>query len=420
MKPDPCSHAECPNGIRGLKLSGNFEREESSMWREFVDFAEKGHEPFSAICARFGISRKTGYKWLNRFRAEGEAGLVELSRRPKTLPRKTPDAVEELAISLRAENPNWSAARISAEIQARGIAPVPAPSTIDLILRRRREVVAQQQAAAVVVSDAVRFEPNFRWTIRLLPEIRVAGSGTMTPVAVEDDVTRFIVGTFLLPASRKDENLRAGIEAMLRRHGMPWRMALDAPRIHSVLTVWLMRLGIGVDFVPLPQAPVTQAQRDLLVRLSSLPAYQRAAVERQVHPDPLASFCGQRYESEKHALDALEGARTAHNFGRTQESLQTRAPISLYRPSPRHVPDEIPSIAYPPEAEVRLVSEKGIFSFQRKLIHVGRVFAGLELEIKPLPTASRHLVLLGTHVLGQIDLAEIGAADTTSAPLETA
>lgn len=72
---DSCCHAASSNGIRGLKLSGNFEREESSMWREFVDFAEKGHEPFSAICARFGISRKTGYKWLNRFRAEGDAGL---------------------------------------------------------------------------------------------------------------------------------------------------------------------------------------------------------------------------------------------------------------------------------------------------------------------------------------------------------
>lgn len=230
LKRNSCSHAECPNGIRGLKLSVNFEREESSMWREFVDFAEKGHEPFSAICARFGISRKTGYKWLNRFRAEGEAGLVEQSRRPKTFPRKTPDAVEELAISLRAENPNWSAARISAEIQARGIAPVPAPSTIDLILRRRREVVAQQQAAAVVVSDAVRFEPNFRWTIRLLPEIRVAGSGTMTPVAVEDDVTRFIIGAFLLPASHRDENLLPAPAAMICA-----AVCVPPPRAHGIV-----------------------------------------------------------------------------------------------------------------------------------------------------------------------------------------
>ncbi|MBP7142884.1 MAG: helix-turn-helix domain containing protein [Opitutaceae bacterium] len=389
------------------------------MWREFVEFAEKGHEPFTAICARFGISRKTGYKWLNRFRAEGEAGLVELSRRPKTLPRKTPDAVEEMVISLRAEYPNWSAARISAEIQVRGIAPVPAPSTIDLILRRRREIVAQRQAAAGALSDAVRFEPNFRWTIRLLPDVRISGSGAMTPVAVEDDVTQFIIGTFLIPPSRKDENLRAGIEAILRRHGMPWRMALAVPHIHSVLTVWLMRLEIGVDFVPASPIPVSQAQSGLLARLSSLPAYQRTAVERQVRPDPLAGVCGQRYESERHALNALEAARTRHNFGQTQESLQTRTPISLYRPSPREVPDEIAAFAYPSGAEVRLVSEKGIFTFQRKLIHVGRAFAGLEVEIRPLPTESRHVVLLGTHVLGQVDLLAHGGADTTSAPLVT-
>jgi hypothetical protein len=390
------------------------------MWREFVEFAEKGHEPFSTICARFGISRKTGYKWLNRFRAKGDAGLVELSRRPKTLPRKTPDAVEEMALSLRADNPHWSAARISLEIRSRGIAPVPAPSTVDLILRRRREAVAQQVAASGAVSDGVWFEPNFRWTARLLPDVRVSGSGVMTPVAVEDDATRFIIGTFLLPLARREEGLRAGIESLLRRHGMPWRLALAAPRVHSGLTVWLMRLGVGIDFVTLaPPVPTDQAKRDLLARLSGLPAYQRTAVERQVPSDPLAGACGRRHESEKHALDALEEARIRHNFGQTQESLQTRTPISLYRPSSREITDEMATIAYSPDAELRLVSEKGIFTFQRKLVHVGRVFVGLEVEIKPLPTEGRFVVLLGTHVLGRVNLDAIVAGDSTSAPLET-
>lgn len=387
------------------------------MWHEFVAFAEKRQEPFSAICARFGISRKTGYKWLNRFRAEGEAGLVEQSRRPKTNPRKTPEAVEDLVVSLRAAHPEWNAARIRAEIQAQGAEAVPAPSTVDLIIRRRRELALQQAAALGSHADAVRFEANYRWVVQLREDLRVAGAGTMTPVVVEDEVTHFIVGAFLLPSVRREETLRAGMESLLRRHGMPWRMALPAPRAHTAFTVWLMQVGIGVDFDAVPAPGSGAEQRALAARLARLPAYQRAAVERQMPPDPFVTLYERRFENEKSALDALEQVRTRHNFGQTQESMQTRTPISLFRPSVREVPDEIAPFVYAPEAEVRLVSEKGMFTFQRRLIHVGRVFAGLEVEIKPIAAANHFLVLLGIHVLGQVDLSEVEADDTTSIPL---
>ncbi|MBE7539898.1 MAG: helix-turn-helix domain-containing protein [Opitutaceae bacterium] len=388
-----------------------------TMWREFVEFAEKRHEPFSAICARFGISRKTGYKWLNRFRVKGEAGLVEQSRRPKNLPRKTPEAVEELAIALRAENPDWSAVRICSEMEARGIAPVPAPSTVDLILRRRREVVAQQIAESGAHSDAVRYEPNFRWRLQLHAEIRIAGSGSMVPAWVEDEVSRFVVGAFLIPPVRKEENLRAGVESLMRRHGMPWRMALASPREHTPFTVWLMRLGIGVDFCDVQPANLSREQSQLMARLADMPAYQRPAVERQMRLDPMSGLSGKRYANEKAVLNALEQARTRHNFGQTQESLQLRAPISLYRPSLREVPDEFAEFAYSADAETRVVSEKGIFTFQRKLVHVGRVFSGLEVEIKPLCGENRFVVVLGTQALGQVDLSAVEMDDTTSVPL---
>lgn len=387
------------------------------MWREFVAFAEKRQEPFSAICARFGISRKTGYKWLNRFRAKGEAGLVEQSRRPKTHPQKTSEAIEDLVVSLRSENPEWSAARIRAEIQVKGVASVPAVSTVDLILRRRRELAVRQAADIGIHADAIRFDPNFRWIVQLHAGLRIAGAGPMTAVVVTDEVTRFVVGTFLIPAARREENLRAGMESLLRRHGMPWRMVLPSPRAHTAFTVWLMRMGIGVDFAPSAALGGDGGQRALAAHLARLPAYQRVAVERHLPAHPFAALCETRLENEKSAIDALERLRTRHNFGQTQESMQTRSPISLYRPSRREVPDEIPPLAYAGNAEVRLVSEKGMFTFERRLIHVGRVFAGLEVEIKPMAAADHFLVLFGIHVLGQVDLSDAEAADTTSIPL---
>lgn len=384
------------------------------MWREFIELAEKGDEPFNAICARFGVSRKTGYKWLNRFRTEGEAGLVEQSRRPKTSPRKTPEPVADLVLGLRRENPDWSAARISAELKEQGVTPLPAPSTIDLILRRRRVQALAQASVLGAHSDALRFEPNYRWTLRLGREVKLAGAAAV-PVLVGDDTTHFMVATSFVPVARREEALRIFLEQLFRQEGLPWRLALPAPRTCSTLTVWLMRLGVAVDFV---QEEVTEGSRQLAARLAALPSYQRAALQaRMPKADLLEPVYQARALNEKQAGALLEQIRERHNFGGPQEAMQQRSPLSLYRPSARVLPDELPEPVYAPEADVRLVSEKGIFTFQRRLIHVGRALAGLPVELKPTPVADHFVVLFAGQVLGQADLSAAEVDGTTSLSL---
>lgn len=384
------------------------------MWREFIELAERGDEPFNAICARFGVSRKTGYKWLNRFRTEGEAGLVEQSRRPKTSPRKTPEPVADLVLGLRRENPDWSAARISAELKEQGVTPVPAPSTIDLILRRRREQALAQAAALGPQADALRFEPNYRWTLRLGREVKLGGAAAV-PVLVGDDTTHFMVAASFVPVARREEALRIFLEQLFRREGLPWRLALPAPRTCSALTVWLMRLGVAVDFVP---EKVPEGGWQLAARLADLPSYQRAALQaRMPKADLLEPIYQARALTEKQAAALLEQIREQNNFGGPQEAMQQRSPLSLYRPSARVLPDELPEPAYAPEANVRLVSEKGIFTFQRRLIHVGRALAGLTVELKPTPVADHFVVLFAGQVLGQADLSAAEVDETTSLSL---
>lgn len=384
------------------------------MWREFVAFAEKGDEPFTAICARFGVSRKTGYKWLNRFRTEGEAGLVEQSRRPKTSPRKTPEPIADLVLGLRRENPDWSAARICAELKEQGVTPLPAPSTIDLILRRRREQALAQASVLGAQSDALRFEPNYRWTLRLGREVKLAGAAAV-PVLVGDDTTHFMVAASFVPVARREEALRIFLEQLFRREGLPWRLALPAPRTCSALTVWLMRLGVAVDFVT---EEVTEGSRQLAARLAELPSYQRAALQaRMPKADLLEPVYQARVLTEKQAGALLEQIREQHNFGGPQEAMQQRSPLSLYRPSARVLPDEVPEPVYAPEADVRLVSEKGIFTFQRRLIHVGRALAGLTVELKPTPAADHFVVLFAGQMLGQVDLSAAEMDETTSLSL---
>ena len=74
---------------------------------------------FSALCRRFGITRRTGYRWLGRYEAGGVPGLVDRSRRPHTSPRQTPPALEHAIITLRGEHPTWGGRKLAARLRAR-------------------------------------------------------------------------------------------------------------------------------------------------------------------------------------------------------------------------------------------------------------------------------------------------------------
>jgi transposase len=104
---------------------------------EFCRLAEAGNVPFTELCRRFGVSRPTGYRWLARWREQGEEGLGDRSRRPLRSPNQTPVAVEEEVCRLRLQHRRWGGRKISAVLARRGVPAVPAPSTVTGILRGR-------------------------------------------------------------------------------------------------------------------------------------------------------------------------------------------------------------------------------------------------------------------------------------------
>ena len=90
-----------------------------SLRQEFVALARSRAIAFSTLCQRFGISRKTGYKWLERFAREGPSGLAEVSRRPHSTPSKVSPAVEQTVLNLRDAHPDWGARTLRRRLQAR-------------------------------------------------------------------------------------------------------------------------------------------------------------------------------------------------------------------------------------------------------------------------------------------------------------
>ena len=387
--------------------------------REFVEAAEKREEPFSSTCARFGVSRTTGYKWLKRFRERGAAGLVAQSRRPKNSPNRIPESIENLVHSLRRENPDWSGARIYEELKLRKVSPTPAPSTIDLILRRRRlESQDMRLITDSTKADVMRFEPNYRWAIQYGRTIRLANGEDACPVLVRDVATQFIIGGTLLTKSERDSLMKPWLESLFKHFGMPWRMHIPGVRSYTDLEVWLIRLGLRVDFAPEASRQGSAELEHLASRLAKLPSYQRGPLEdRALNKDIFDTLYRISDLAKNRAQALLEGIREKENFGGKQEAMQKLSPIALYRSSIRDYPLSLSEVSYAPGAEVRLVSEKGIFTFQRRLVHVGRIFAGHLVELRALPEIDHYQVLLSMQVLGEVDLSTAERDETTSLPV---
>jgi transposase len=109
----------------------------TELKQDFVVVSQLPDRNMRALCRCFNISPNTACKLLHRFRAMGEEGLQNRSRRPLRTPSKTSDLTEEVVVSIRAAHPLWGARRIAQELRTQGLVKVPAPSTITAILSRR-------------------------------------------------------------------------------------------------------------------------------------------------------------------------------------------------------------------------------------------------------------------------------------------
>jgi transposase len=116
----------------------------------FVLLAAKRLQSFSSLCTEYGISRKTGYKWLERYRKYGLKALAELSRRPMSCPHKTPSEVEELILSDRRKHPTWGPKKLrDLLVTEHKILSPPSQSTIGAILKRNGVVLRKRRKRGV-------------------------------------------------------------------------------------------------------------------------------------------------------------------------------------------------------------------------------------------------------------------------------
>jgi len=222
---------------------------------QFITQHRQGLYPMAELCTRYGISRKTGYKWLDRFEAHGRGGLADHSRAPHHCPHRIADAIAELLCTARRQHPDWGAGKLLDYLEPRhpGVG-WPAVSTVNDLLTRRGLVPKRRRRRPHQhpgVGPPTTTEPNDLWTADFKGQFTTRDGIYCYPLTIADQHTRFLLTCYGLPSTHGAGAHRL-FERAFRTYGLPRAIRTDngvpfaTSGIHglSQLNVWWMRLGI--------------------------------------------------------------------------------------------------------------------------------------------------------------------------------
>lgn len=334
-----------------------------SQRKEFVGLANRKGANVSELCRRFEISRKNGYKWMNRAKAGGADWERDRSRRPRRMPRRTEEAVERAVLAVRNEASAWGGRKIRAILERKGGVKPPAASTITAILRRHGRIAPEESKKRGPMTRFERSEPNALWQMDFKGAFPAIARSIHT-LTILDDRSRYSVCVAAC-ADEREETVRRVLEAVFRRCGLPARLLMDngacwkaADSKYTRLTAWLVRLGVGLSHGR-PHHPQTQGKNERFNRTLKAEA-----------------ITGRLYVGLDDCQTGFDRFRHRYNHERPHEALDMAVPASRCRISPIPFPESLPPILYLEGDLVRTVAPAGFVSIGKERYHVGRAFSG--------------------------------------------
>ena len=339
---------------------------------QFIQDAQSDRFTMAELCARYGISRRIGYKWLSRFAEEGKRGLANRTRAPHTCPHKMRPIVAELLCDFRRAHPDWGARKLLKVLRGRHpkIEDWPAASTTadllarrGLVQRRRRRRAPQHPGVVPCAASA----PNDLWTADFKGQFRTANGVYCYPLTIADQCSRFLLTCHGL-LSTETLTAKPIFEQAFREYGVPLAIRTDngvpfaTQALHglSYLNVWWMRLGIVHQRIH-PGQPQENGAHERMHR-----SMKRRAIK------PVQRTCAE----QQGRFDAF---RLEYNTERPHEALAMETPASMYTPSSRDYPNRLPKIEYPLHFQVKKVTDAGTVRFQRKLLYLANSLVEQEI-----------------------------------------
>ena len=357
----------------------------------FVVEASRQRGSLTELCAEFGISRPTGYLWLGRYRAGGVAGLAERSRRPRSSPQRTAEAIEARVAALRRERPDWGARKLAVLLEREGVCVLPA--TVHRILLRHG-LVREQDRHTQATGRFAREQPNELWQMDFKSP---KGWGQpVGPLSVIDDASRYAIaldGTWTTRGEAVCERLRRAFcdcglpEAMLMDHGAPWWNS-QAAGGWTRLSVWLMRQGIRLYFSGV-RHPQTQGKVERFHGALELARRRRGLPEPALY---------QRW---------LDEFRHEYNHLRPHEALGMKTPASVWQKSKRPYEEKRQEWIYPAGAEVQRLESTGQLTLAGRRWQVAGPLAGERVQL--IRIDQRVLIYFCNTLVRELDLAGGGS-----------
>jgi transposase InsO family protein len=348
-----------------------------------------GTDNFRALCAEYGISAKTGYKWRERMLRFGLAGMAEQSRRPQGHAEQLSEGVICEMVRLKMAHRHWGPRKIR-ELYLRLHGSAASESSFKRVLERvgltepRRRRQRAEQAGRLGNGRRGKV-PNEVWTVDFKGWWYDQAGGRCEPLTVRDEYSRYLLELRRV-ADARTNTVRACFERLFERHGLPEVIRSDngTPFAHvkgllglSRLSAWWVALGIDLERGR-PGHPQDNGGHERLHR----------DIGRELEPGT----------SEQAELDVW---RQEFNHERPHEALNMRCPGEVYQNSPRPYTGTPEDMDYPGLA-TRRVTQMGTIQWEAARYFITQSLAGWSVGLKPLHN-SQFEVWFGRLLLGWID-----------------
>ena len=335
---------------------------------------QAGTMTMAEVCRQAGVSRKTGYKWVQRYQVGGVSGLSDRPRARQTQAHRTPAAVVDQLLALKGRHPTWgpkklvaSARALVASGQAPDHGPIPAPSTVGALLQRHGLVRTRRRGRRPLPTSPLLHladGPNQVWAADFKGAFAVGDGTVCAPLTITDTHSRYLLRCQALTRTHTGI-VQALFEQTFRDYGLPAALRTDnGPPFASTglagltpLAVWWLRLGIRLERIT-PGRPQQNGRHERL---------HRTLGEDALAP-PATTIATQQRAFDRFVAE--------YNTRRPHEALGMATPAQVYGPSVRPYPSRLPELVYPRADHVRQVRPNGALRWQGREIQIAHALAG--------------------------------------------
>mgnify|MGYP003294752496 CR=1 FL=1 len=323
---------------------------------------------FSALCREYGITRRTGLKWVERY--QNHQPLTDRSRRPHRSPCRTPEAVEELVLETRAENPGWGARTIRDVLIQEGHSDIPCAKTVNNILNRYGCISPEESEKRKPFQRFEKERCNQMWQVDFKGEFRMADGQYCYPLDILDDHSRFAIRIF--PRLSTANVVIPAFEEAFREFGLPDSILSDNGaqfagfrKGYTQFERWLMDL----DILPIHgriKHPQTQGKIERFHRTMKQELLKHTTIQDIA-------------DAEK----KFAAWRDKYNHIRPHEALGMKRPGEVYEPSRRRYRADIDKYEYGGEYHVIKVNSWGYVRFDKWQVYLSETMIDRYIEFRP-------------------------------------